>query len=88
MTTPNPAAIPGVTGHYETLASAVHQVLADVCDYCDEIRVQAEQRTGSTDEDLVVLDHDYRQALNVYDEIAQIRDAVEHFRRTWIGENR
>ncbi|MEJ1105477.1 MULTISPECIES: hypothetical protein [unclassified Kribbella] len=72
---------------YRQLDRAMYAVFSDVLDYCDSICEQAEQRLGTTDEDVVVNDPAYAAALKVFGEVFDIKTRIEHFRSTWIGDD-
>ncbi|GAA1146900.1 hypothetical protein GCM10009630_51660 [Kribbella jejuensis] len=81
---PSPAQL---AARYRRLDQAMYAVFSDVLDYCEDIRVQAEQRLGTTDEDLVITDAEYGKALDVFGEVMDIKTRIQNFRTTWIGDN-
>jgi hypothetical protein len=71
---------------YRQLDRAMYAVFSDVLDYCENIREEAEQRLGTTDDDTIVDDPTYAAALKVFGEIFDIKTRIAHFRSTWIGD--
>jgi hypothetical protein len=76
-----------LAARYRRLDQAMYAVFNDVLDYCEDIRVEAEQRLGTTDEDLVVDDPEYGKALDLFGEFFDIKTRIQKFRTTWIGDN-
>ncbi len=81
---PSPAKL---AARYRRLDQAMYAVFSDVLDYCEDIRVEAEQRLGTTDEDLVITDTEYGKALSLFGEVMEIKTRIQNFRTTWIGDN-
>jgi hypothetical protein len=72
---------------YRQLDRAMYAVFSDVLDYCDNIREEAEQRLGTTDDDTIVDDPAYAAGLKVFGEVFEIKTRIELFRSTWIGDD-
>jgi hypothetical protein len=72
---------------YRQLDRAMYAVFSDVLDYCESICEEAEQRLGTTDENVIVDDPAYAAALDVFGEVFAIKTRIERFRSTWIGDN-
>ncbi len=81
---PSPAKL---AARYRRLDQAIYAVFGDVLDYCEDLRVEAEQRLGSTDEDDVIDDPEYGKALDLFGEVFDIKTRIQNFRTTWIGDN-
>jgi hypothetical protein len=71
---------------YRRLDQAMYAVFSDVLDYCEDIRVEAEQRLGSIDEDLVITDPEYGKALDLFGEVFDMKTRIQNFRSSWIDE--
>jgi hypothetical protein len=80
---PSPAKL---AARYRRLDQSMYAVFSDVLDYCEDIRVEAEQRLGTTDEDLVITDAEYGKALDVFGEVMDIKTRIQNFHTTWIGD--
>ena len=73
---------------YRRLDSAMQAVFSDVLDHCEGIREQAEQRLGTTDEDTIVDDPSYREALELFGLAFELKTRVQvDLRSLWIGDN-
>jgi hypothetical protein len=73
---------------FRRLDYAMQAVYNDVLDHCDTIRQQAEQRLGSTDEDTIVNDPTYREALELFGFVFDLKTRVQgELRSIWIGEH-
>jgi hypothetical protein len=81
---PSPAKL---AARYRRLDQAMYAVFGDVLDYCEDIRVEAEQRLGSSDEDIVTTDPEYGKALDLFGEAFDIKTRIQELRTTWIGDN-
>jgi hypothetical protein len=81
---PSPAKLAAL---YRRLDQAMYAVFGDVLDYCEDIRVEAEQRLGTTDENVVIDDPEYSKALDLFGEAHQIKTGIERFRSIWIEED-
>ncbi|MEU8223451.1 hypothetical protein [Kribbella sp. NPDC048915] len=81
---PSPAKL---AARYRRLDQAMYAVFSDVLDHCEEIRVEAEQRLGTTDENDVIDDAEYGKALDLFNEVFDIKTRIQTFRTTWIGDN-
>jgi hypothetical protein len=81
---PSPAQL---AARYRRLDQAMYAVFRDVLSHCEDIREQAEQRLGTTDEDLVITDPEYGKALDLFGEVMDIKTRIQNFRTTWIGDN-
>jgi hypothetical protein len=86
-TTTTKATVPRRATRYRQLDRAMYAVFSDVLDYCDNLREEAEQRLGTTDEDTIVSDPTYAAALELFGEVFDIKTRIERFRSTWIGDN-
>ncbi|MEV0789387.1 hypothetical protein [Kribbella sp. NPDC050459] len=81
---PTPAKL---AARYRRLDQAMYAVFSDVLDHCEDIRVEAEQRLGTTDENVVIDDPEYGKALDLFGEVFDIKTRIQNFRTTWIGDN-
>jgi hypothetical protein len=80
---PSPARL---TARYRRLDQAMYAVFSDVVSHCEDIREQAEQRLGSSDEEIVTTDPEYGMALDLFGEAFDTKTRIQDFRATWIGD--
>ena len=80
---PSPARL---AARYRRLDQAMYAVFSDVLDHCEDIREQAEQRLGATDEETVITDPEYGKALDLFGEAFDLKTRIQEFRTTWLGD--
>ncbi|GAA1559760.1 hypothetical protein GCM10009789_11420 [Kribbella sancticallisti] len=72
---------------YQRLDYAVQAVFNDVLDHCETVREEAEQRLGTTDEDTIVDDPTYGEALDLFAVFFDLKSRIQGDLRTrWIGD--
>ncbi|MEI8413153.1 MULTISPECIES: hypothetical protein [unclassified Kribbella] len=73
---------------FRRLDYAMQAVFNDVLDHCDSIREDAEQRLGTTDEDTIVDDPAYADALDLFGFVFDLKGRVQvDLRSKWIGDD-
>ena len=73
---------------FRRLDAAMQAVFNDVLDHCDTIREQAEQRLGTSNEDDVVDDPAYAEALDLFAFVFDLKGRVQvDLRSKWIGDD-
>ena len=76
------------TAHFRRLDQAMQAVFNDVLDHCDSICEQAEQRLGTTDENLIIDDPAYAEALDLFAFVFDLKNRVQvDLRSKWIGDD-
>ncbi|TDO27367.1 hypothetical protein EV643_16110 [Kribbella sp. VKM Ac-2527] len=74
---------------YRRLDDAMQAVYNDVLTHCDAIREQTEQRLGTTDEDTIVDDPTYHEALELFGLVFELKTRIQHdLRSLWMGDER
>ncbi|TCC46054.1 hypothetical protein E0H75_30630 [Kribbella capetownensis] len=72
---------------FRRLDHAMQAVFNDVLDYCDAICEEAEQHLGTTDEDIIVDDPAYAEALDLFGFVFDLKNSVQtDLRSKWIGD--
>jgi hypothetical protein len=76
------------TSRFRRLDQAMQAVFNDVLDHCDAICEQAEQRLGTTDENIIINDPDYAEALDLFAFVFDLKNRVQvDLRSKWIGDD-
>jgi hypothetical protein len=73
---------------FRRLDYAMQAVFNDVLDHCDTICEAAEQRLGTTDENVIVDDPAYAEALKLFGFVFDLKNLVQiDLRSKWIGDD-
>ncbi len=78
---------PKLLTSFRALDAAAQDCYREVLDHCDDIRQQAEQRIGSTAEHDVVDDNEYSNALDLFNEVFELKTRLQQFHTYWFGND-
>lgn len=76
------------SARFRRLDYAMQAVFNDVLDHCESFCEQAEQRLGTTDENRVIDDPAYAEALDLFAFVFDLKNRVQvDLRAKWIGDD-